>query len=158
MTRDVELYVNACTTCGQVKQPRSYSKAKRKHVIAHKFNDIIQIDHIELEKLGLSAGGKKYILSITDVWSGFVVAVSTNSQKAEENISLIMHNWVLKHGVPRNIVSDGAPGFKAKFYKSVLSSLNCHLDYGLPYECGSTAKAERTNKRLNQSLLLILKG
>ena len=158
LTRDVKLYVNACTTCGQMKQPRSYSKAKRNHIIAHKFNDIIQIDHIELEKLGLSSGGKKYILSITDVWSGFVVAVSTKSQKAEDNISLIMHNWVLKHGVPRNIISDGAPGFKAKFYKSVLTALNCKFDYGLPYECKSTSIAERMNKNLNQSLRLILQG
>ena len=158
LTRDVKLYVNACTTCGQMKQPRSYSKAKRNHIIAHKFNDIIQIDHIELEKLGLSSGGKKYILSITDVWSGFVVAVSTRSQKAEDNISLIMHNWVLKHGVPRNIISDGAPGFKAKFYKSVLTALNCKFDYGLPYECKSTSIAERMNKNLNQSLRLILQG
>ena len=69
-----------------------------------------------------------------------------------------MHHWVLKHGVPRNIISDGAPGFKAKFYKSVLTALNCKFDYGLPYECKSTTIAERMNKNLNQSLRLILKG
>ena len=38
----------------------------------------------------------------------------------------------------------------------VLSALNCDTTYGLPYECKSTSKAERTNKRLNQSLRLIL--
>ena len=156
MANDVELYVNACTTCGKMKQPQSYSKAVRQHIIAHQFNDILVIDHVEPEKIGITQKGNKYILSITDVWSGYVVAVATNSQKATDNISLIMHHWVLKHGVPRDVISDGAPGFKAQFYKAVLTSLNCNYTYGLPYECKSTSKAERTNKRLNQSLRLIL--
>ena len=29
MTRDVKLYVNACTSCEQMKQPSSYSKTKK---------------------------------------------------------------------------------------------------------------------------------
>ena len=158
MADDTELYVKACVTCGRVKQPQAYMKAKRQHIIAHKFNDILVIDHIEPEKLGITSSGNKYILSITDVWSGYVVAVATNSQKAVDNISLIMHNWVLRHGVPREIISDQAPGFRAAFYRSVLTALNCQHTYGLPYECKSTSKAERTNKRLNQSLRLVLEG
>ena len=114
------------------------------------------IDHIEPEKLGLTLLGKKYIFSMTDVWSGYVADVATNSQKAEDNISTIIQRWVLIHGVPREILCDQAPGFRALFFKAVLSALNCDTTYGLPYECKSTPKAERTNKRLNQSLRLIL--
>ena len=36
--------------------------------------------------------------------------------------------------------------------------MNCKYTYGLPYECKSSSKAERTNKRLNQSLRLVLEG
>ena len=155
MSPDVELFVKACITCGRVKQPQAYSKAKRKHIIAHKFNDILVIDHIEPEKLGMTASGNKYILSMTDAYSGYVVAAATNSQKAEQNIALIMHKWVLIHGVPREIISDNASGFRATFYQAVLKSLNCKYTYGLPYECRSSSKAERTNKRLNRSLILV---
>ena len=158
MSPDVELFVKACITCGRVKQPQAYSKAKRKHIIAHKFNDILVIDHIEPEKLGMTASGNKYILSMTDAYSGYVVAAATNSQKADQNIALIMHKWVLIHGVPREIISDNASGFRATFYQAVLKSLNCKYTYGLPYECRSSSKAERTNKRLNQSLRLVLEG
>ena len=60
MTHDVELFVKACITCGRVKQPQAYSKAKRQHIMAHKFNDILVIDHIEAEKLGITGAGNKY--------------------------------------------------------------------------------------------------
>ena len=158
MANDVELFVKACVTCARVKAPQAYYKAKRQHIIAHKFNDILIIDHIEPEKLGITNSGNKYILSMTDAWSGFVVAVSTNSQNAETNISRIIHKWVLPYGVPREVISDNAPGFKAKFYRAVLTALNCKQTYGLAYECKSSSKAERTNKRLNQSLRLVLEG
>ena len=104
----------------------------------------------------MTSSKNKYILSMTDVWSGYVTAAATNSQSAVQNISLIMHKWILVHGTPREIVSDGAPGFRAAFYQAVLTAFNCKHTYGLPYECRSSSKAERTNKRLNQSLRLIL--
>ena len=156
MTRDVQLFVEACTTCARAKPPRSFMKAKRQHLTAWKFGDCLVIDHIEPEKLGLSAGKFKYILSLTDVWSGYVVAVPTRSQTAKDTISIIMHKWILTHGVPKRIVSDRGPGFASQFYKAVFKALGCKPDYGLPYECKSSAKAERTNKRLNQSLRVAL--
>ena len=158
MADDVTLYVAACTTCGRSKQPQSYSKATRKHIIAHEFNQILVIDHDEAEKLGLTAWKNKYILSMTDVFSGYVVAIATNSQSSEENIKLIMHKWVLRFGVPREVISDNAPGFSSKFYNAVFFALNCKTTHGLPYECRSTSKAERTNKRLNTSLRVCLDG
>ena len=156
MAKDIELYIEACIICAKSKPPRSFMKAKRKHVRAWKFGDLITIDHIEPEKLGLSSGHFKYILSITDVWSGYVVACATRSQTADDTISKIMHKWVLVHGVPKGIVSDNGPGFASKFYQAVWRSLGCKTDYGLPYECKSTGKAERTNKRLNQGLRVAL--
>jgi hypothetical protein len=78
MTNDVELFVKACITCGRVKAPQAYSKAKRQHIIAHKFNDVLVIDYVEPEKIGITASGNKYILSMTDMWSGYVVAAATN--------------------------------------------------------------------------------
>ena len=64
LRKDVELYVNACNVCATTKPPRSFLKTQRQHIIAHKFNDIVLIDHIEPEKLGLTQMGNKYILSI----------------------------------------------------------------------------------------------
>ena len=120
MTRDVELYVEACLPCARSKPPRAFMKVKRQHVRAWSFNDCVVIDHIEPEKLGLSPGRFKNILSITDVWSGYVVACATRDQTAEETIENIIHKWILAgHGVPKRILSDNGPGFASMFYKEV---------------------------------------
>ena len=134
-------------------------KLKRQHVRAWKFGDSVQIDHIEPEKLGLSVGQFKNVLSITDVWSGYVIACATKGQTAEETIDKIIHKWILQgHGIPKQLISDNGPGFASAFYKETFRRLGCKTDYGLPYECKSTAKAERTNRRLNQSLRVALLG
>ena len=159
MAKDVELFIEACLPCARSKPPRAFMKAKRQHVRAWQFNDAIEIDHIEPEKLGLSSGRFKNILSITDVWSGYVVACATKGQTAEETIDRIIHRWVLSgHGVPKEVISDNGPGFASAFYKEAFKRLGCKTKYGLPYECKSTAKVERTNRRLNQSLRVALVG
>ena len=55
-------------------------------------------------------------------------------------------------------MSDNAPGFSSLLYKAIWNAFGTKTSYGLPYECKSTAKAERTNKRLNQGLRVALVG
>ena len=131
MTKEVELFVN---TCGICKQPRAYLKAPHKHVIAHNFNDVRVIVHIEPEKAQgrRTPSGNKYILSITDLWSGYVIAVPTKTQKAEETIKLIMHHWILKFGMPREILADGAPCFTSMYFATVLEAFGCKETHGIP--------------------------
>ena len=156
MKEDFELFVAACTTCGRAKPPQAYLKAPLKHIMVHRFNDALVIDHIVPDKLGTTRSGNRYILSITDMWSGYVVAVPAKTQTAEETIRIILHRWVLLYGCPGEIISDCAPGFGANFFNTVLKAFGCQPRKGLPYKCNSTSKAERTNKRLNQALRVSL--
>ena len=152
MKDDFELFVAACTTCGKTKQPRAYLRAPLKHIILHQFNDAICIDHIVPSKQGRTKRGHRYILSITDMFSGYVIAIPTKTQTAEETINVILHNWTLRFGMSGEIISDLAPGFESHFFNTVLRAFGCKPTKGLPYKCSSTSKAERTNKRLNQAL------
>ena len=45
--------------------------------------------------------GYRYILTISDAWSNYLVAVPVRSQTAKENIAAIMKNWILKVGMCR---------------------------------------------------------
>ena len=73
MHEDVRLFVEACVTCGKAKQPRAYLKAPLKHIIASEFNDVIVIDHIVPERDVLTKRRNRYILSITDLFTGYVL-------------------------------------------------------------------------------------
>ena len=135
-----------------MKQPRAYLKAPLKHVFFHHFNDCIVVDHIVPHSEKRTPRGYRYMLTITDSWSNYVVAVPVRSQTAKENISAIMNNWVYKHGMCREIIVDNHPGFTSKFFSEVWSYFDCKKTHGTSYKSSSTARAEKSNKRINQAL------
>ena len=152
MERDFEMYVKACVRCGEMKQPRAYLKAPLKHLFFHHFNDAIVVDHIVPSANQRTPRGYRYILTITDAWSNYLVAVPVRSQKAKENIAAIMKYWVLRFGLCRELIVDNHPGFTAEFFTEVWEAFECKKTHGTSYKSASTARAENNNKRVNQAL------
>ena len=156
MEQEFKLYIQACTRCNEMKQHHHYLKAPLKHLFFHCFNDALIVDHIVPEAEGKTARGNRYILSLTDAWSNYVVAVAVRSQTAKENIAAIMKNWVLKHGVCRELIVDNHPGFTADFFAAVWAYFDCKKTHGTSYKSASTARAENSNKRINQALRAVI--
>ena len=152
MEKDFEMYVKACVRCGEMKQPRAYLKAPLKHLFFHHFNDAIVVDHIVPSANQRTPRGFRYILTITDAWSNYLVAVPVRSQTAKENIAAIMKYWVLRFGLCRELIVDNHPGFTAQFFKEVWEVFECKKTHGTSYKSASTARAENNNKRVNQAL------
>jgi transposase InsO family protein len=156
MRDEIDLFVKSCLKCGRVKQPNAYLKAPLKHVIAHELNDALVIDHIVPEKEGVTKRRNRYILTLTDLFTGYIVAVPCKTRESEETIRLILHHWALKFGYPREIVADNDPSFTSKFFNAVLAYFNIKPTHGTAYKCSSTSKVERANKRINTALRLTL--
>lgn len=156
MKQDFKLFIQSCTICGQNKPPSAYSKPPLLHIVVSEFNVSISIDHIIPERDIVTPRGNRYILSMTDMFSGYLIAVPTRTQESAESYRLILHNWVLKLGMPGEIISDNAPGFTSEFFEQILRAFGCKTTHGTAYTCSSTSKAERSNKRINQALRLVL--
>ena len=156
LREEVDIYVKSCVTCGSCKQPRAYLKAPLRHVITYEFGDAISIDHIVPEKEGVTKRGYCYILTLTDVFTGYLVALPCKTRRSEETIRLIQHGWCLKYGYPREILADNDTSFTAEIFNEVCRYFKIRVTHGVPYKCSSTAKAERSNKRINQSLRVTL--
>ena len=156
MKNEIELFVKSCVTCGKVKQPTAYLKAPLKHVIAHELNDVLIIDHVVPEKEGRTPRNHRYILTMTDCFTGFIVAVPCQTRESEETIRLILHNWCLRMGYPREIIADNDSSFTSEFFNSVLAYFKIKSTHGTPYLCSSSSKVERANKRINTALRLTL--
>ncbi|KAL5265293.1 hypothetical protein ACHWQZ_G006134 [Mnemiopsis leidyi] len=152
MEEDFRMYIKACVRCGEMKQPRAYLKAPLKHLFFHHFNDAIVVDHIVPSANQRTPRGFRYILTITDAWSNYLVTVPVRSQTAKENIAAIMKYWVLKFGLCREIIVDNHPGFTAGFFEEVWKAFECKKTHGTSYKSASTARAENNNKRVNQAL------
>ena len=152
MRSEFKLYIASCVTCGTVKQPRAYLKAPLQHLLFFNFNDAIEIDHIVPSVERRTPRGMRYILTICDCWSNYIVAVAVRSQTAAENVRAILHKWILKHGMPRELICDNHPGFRAQLFEGVMKAFDCKVKNSTPYISRSTGKVEQNNKRLNNAL------
>ena len=152
MRNEVELYVKSCITCGESKQPHHYLRAPLRHVITYEPKHTISIDHIVPSKEGATKRGFRLILSITDVFSGYVVALPCKTRKSEETIRLILHRWCLQFGYPVEILADNDTSFTSEFFQEVCNYFKTKVTHGVPYKCSSTSKAENSNKRINKAL------
>ena len=152
MSECFKLWVAACYKCAASKPPQAYSKAPLQHILFHEFNAGIVIDHIEPEKVGTTPRGYKYILTMTDCWSNYLVAVPTKSQRAEESISLIRRYWIDRFGMPKEMMSDNHPSFRSKYFETVLDAFECKSTHGQSWVKRTCGRVERANRRINTAL------
>ena len=153
MEDDFKLYIQGCEKCAAIKQPTHYLKAPLKHLVFDGLNRCLTIDHIEP---GTGVGGFTGILTMTDAWSNYIAASPTRGQTALENINLLEKHWILRFGVPREIILDNAPGFSSTFFHLVQETWNCKVTHGQSYCKTSTSRAEKTNKRINSALRAVV--
>ena len=156
MEAEFKLFLDACGTCAATKQPKAYLKASLNHIIVNKFNDCITIDHIVPSSEKTTPRGFRYILTITDVYSNYLVALPVRTQTSAENIRMIFRNWILIHGMSKEVICDNHPGFTSQFFEAVFKAFECKRTHGTAYSKHSTGKAENNNKRVNNALRCII--
>ena len=156
MEEEIRLFVGSCITCGQSKHPQAYLKAPLQHIVCCNLNDLIEIDHIVPTAEKKTPRGFRYILTITDVWSGYIIAIPVKSQTAEENVRAVLHKWVLKYGCPRTMLCDNAPGYRARLFEAIMQAFDCAVKHGISYKSRTTGKVERQNRRLNAALRAVI--
>ena len=152
MEDDFKEFVAACPRCQETKQPHSYLRAPLKHIFFHHFNDAICVDHIVPDATNRTARGYRYILTITDCYSNYLVAVPVKTQTSKENIRAIFRHWILIFGVCKELIVDNHPGFSSIFFAEVFKAFDCKKTHGTSYKSRSTGRAEKSNKRINQAL------
>ena len=63
-----------------------------------------------------------------------------------------MKNWVFTFGLFQELLHDNAPGFSSQFFAEVLQAFNIRNTRGTTYKSSTTAKCERSNKKINGAL------
>ena len=96
--------------------------------------------------------GFRYILTITDCWSNYLVAVPVRTQTSKESIRAILNNWIYRFGICRELIIDNHPNFTSNFFTEVWAAFECKKTHRTTYKSASTARAENNNKRVNQAL------
>ena len=98
MTKDVGSYCASCSRCCIAKALRPTVKPSMGHLLADKPLQLLAIDFTLLEK---ASDGRENVLTMTDAFSKFTVAIPTRYQKASTVARVLIQEWFYRYGVPR---------------------------------------------------------
>ena len=150
MKENFELWVNACLICQRTKtDSHAFRKAPLKPIVYSDFNQSIIIDHLEPSKKATSRGYTS-ILTITCMFSSYLVAVPQKTMTSEEVIKSIIEHWILRFGMFENIHHDLASNFNSKLFKAILDKFNIRDRPGTSFHSQTQGRIEAQNRRLNR--------
>ena len=97
--------------------------------------------------------GYRYLLVLTDTFSGWLEAFPTRTAKSREVTRILIQDIILHFGVPATISSDRGPRFISK----VVQQISCHLDIDwqlhTPYHPQSSGQVEKMNHLVKQQIV-----
>ncbi len=120
MNDEFKLYINACPKCNEIKQPRKTLRARLQPIIFTEFNQGIAVDHIIPTQSGITARKNRYILTITCLFSGFLVAIPTKTQGAKETIEILIREWFCNFGFCKSILHDQHKNFTSDLFSACM--------------------------------------
>ena len=150
--QEFEYYIKSCPPCNAAKQPRKYARAPLKPIIFREFNQGIALDHIVVSQDQVTARGNRYILTITCLFTGYLVACPVKTQTSEETIRNLIQHWTTIFGWPLAIIHDNHKGFTSDLFAAITSIFDIDDRHTTPYNCQSNGKVESQNKRIGTAL------
>lgn len=109
MARDVEFRVEHCMACQRLRKTRGGTKLPTFWPAEEPFETV----HMDLVgPFHTGAGGSKYIMSILDRFSRYLVLVPLPDKKAETVARAFGENWILRFGAPAQLITDRGTEFE----------------------------------------------
>ena len=130
MTQDASSWVEQCRRCEVTKGDYNIPKPKFGHLIAHNPLDLVCLDFTKVDP---SMGGKENVLVMTDAFTKFSVAVTTNNQQALTVAKALVEHWFHVYGIPSRIHSDQGKSFDNKIIDALCKMYGVERTMTSPY-------------------------
>lgn len=150
MSKDVPKYVKSCSVCLKCKPMRDVPAPLRRFPgVREKFERI----HLDLVgPLPVTNEGAKYVLTVIDVLTRFLIAVPIRNKEAREVAQAFITHVVSIHGVPKHVITDGGGEFINEVFKDICGLLQINRHTTTPFHPSSNGLVERVNGTIMQIL------
>jgi transposase InsO family protein len=152
LDQDVTQYVKECNIC----QINKETKPNIKLPLTITDTKTTPWDKVYLDIVGhlpVTKNKKKYILTCQDNLSKYFVAVTLQSQTAEEVTNAFVKHIILIYGIPTEILTDQGSNFMSEVFKRICKLLKIEKIHTTAYHPESNGALERTHKTLTNYLL-----
>ncbi|KAG5862184.1 hypothetical protein JTB14_015847 [Gonioctena quinquepunctata] len=151
MSKDIKKYVDACISCAQRKtSPHAKPAPLKRFDIPSKPFYRIAMDVVG--PLPVTAQKNKYILTVQDALTKYVEAFPMEDQKAPTVARTFVKGIILRHGTPRQVLTDLGTNFTSKMMEEMCQILRIqHLKTTAyrPQTNGALERFHRTLKDLS---------
>ena len=150
MEQDVRQVISKCHVCAKGNYARNIRAPLSVQGDEFSVMESIAIDHVK--GLVPSADGMHFILSVKDVFSGYVMFIPVPTDQAVDTVRALWIHRFCRFGFPKHIKSDRGPGFVAKLTNGFNVLLGIHHRFSAPHVPRSHGNIEVSHKGLNSQL------
>ena len=109
MSADIKRWTDSCASCIKRKTPRKMGMGLTTNALASEPWEVIGVDLVG--ECLQTTSGNKWILTITDHFTRWPIAVAIPDKKASTVARVLYEHLVTEHGVPRKILTDQGKEF-----------------------------------------------
>ncbi|CAF3904830.1 unnamed protein product [Rotaria sordida] len=152
MSSDITNYVKSCVRCNQNNPIRCKPAGHLNpieppegvwHLLSMDFHGPIT---------PTSRHGNKYIISITDVLSKFVIAKAVRDCTADTAARFLQEEVICKYGTPKCVLTDNGTHFTSNMMEHLLKRLGITHLYSTPYHPQTNGQIERFNSTMDAKI------
>ncbi|UYV77009.1 hypothetical protein LAZ67_14002807, partial [Cordylochernes scorpioides] len=147
LLRDIRKYVAHCKECQRKKQSTQKPPGLLK-AIPPATSPFQRVGMDLLGRFPKSDNGNKWIIVCTDYLTRFAVTKALSTGEAKEAAKFLMEDVVLKHGAPREIITDRGRVFQSKLIAELTNQCSSIHRFTTAYHPQTNGLTERLNKTL----------
>ena len=153
MSTDIREFCSRCNECQIVKNNARIPPGPMQLFRPHKTNEIVQVDLVG--PLPETTAGNRYLLSMKDMFSGFVEAVPLKNKTARNVALQILNSWIYRYGPMKQLLSDMGTEFTAGVTKILCWAMGITKLQTTPYHPATNGQVERYHRYLKERLRLL---
>ncbi|CAF1327080.1 unnamed protein product [Rotaria sordida] len=152
MYKDINNYIKSCIPCAQFNPRRQKNPGTLRPIKPPE--GVWQLVSMDFHgpTTPTSQRGNKYIISLTDVSSKFVVTKAVRDNTAQTAIRFLKEDIISKFGTPRCILTNNGTHFTSTLMVELIKQIGATHLYSAPYHPQTNGQVERYNSTMDAKI------